>query len=48
MHQDAWLVSSSHPSRRGNVMETLEFFQTLGTMATMWLHRSLPRSLQIL
>lgn len=32
------LISSSHQSRRGNVMETLEFLQTLSTMATVWQH----------
>lgn len=36
MDQDAWLVSPSHPNHRGNVMETLECFQTLSTIATMW------------
>lgn len=40
LDQDARLVSPSHPSRRGNVMETLEFFQTLSTMATT--HRGMP------
>lgn len=34
MDQDASLVSPSHPSRRGNVMETLKCFQTMSTMAT--------------
>ena len=47
MHQDAWLVSPSHPSCRGNVMETLECFQILSAMAThrVMLPPSLPPSL---
>lgn len=36
MHQHAWLVSPSHSSCLGIVMETPEGFQILRAMATMW------------
>lgn len=36
MHQDAWVVSQSHPSCCGNVMETPGSFQVLSTMVMMW------------
>lgn len=35
MRQDAWLLSTGHPSCCGNVMETPESFQIQGAMATM-------------
>lgn len=38
MHQDAWVVSQSHPSCCGNVMETPGSFQILSTMVMMWQH----------
>lgn len=51
MHQHACLVSPSHPSCCGNVMETLESFQILSAMVMMWYHTeasTLARSLQSL
>lgn len=34
MNKDAWMIEPSQPSRRGNVMEIQDCFQTLRAIAT--------------